>query len=101
MISIETAIFLLVGALVIYGLEMFIPSAGTLFVIGTACVVCSLIVAYLVSGTTGAIFTIVVAVMALVLPPIGFQIWKRSPIGRRMFLEVPAPFSVQPDDEKG
>lgn len=87
--SLELAALLLVVGLFIYALELFLPSAGLLFFAGTVCVVGAVVVAFLVSWVMGSVALIVVAALAAVLPTVGLEIWKRSPIGRRMFLDSP------------
>ena len=87
--SIGLAIILLVVAVVIFGLELFLPSAGLLFIMGATSVVLSLVVAFLVSVKTGIAFLMIVAVLTMILPALGIEIWKRSAMGRRMFLAAP------------
>lgn len=99
MISVQTAVVLLVLALVVYALELFVPSAGALFVIGTTLLGASLVIAFLHGTTTGAAFLLVVCLLALILPGIGFEVWKRSPIGRRMILSAPEPLAGLSDAE--
>lgn len=93
MISIQTAVILLVAAIAVYALELFIPSAGALFVIGTICLGASLVIAFLHGMTTGAVFLIVICILAAILPGVGLEVWKRSPIGRRMLLSAPQPMA--------
>lgn len=78
---------LLVAALFILALELFIPSAGMLFMMAMLCVIASVVVAFMVDSWHGMGFLTLVFVLALILPSIGFQLWKRSPVGKRMFLE--------------
>ena len=85
----ELALILFFAGVVILGLELFIPSGGLLFLTASACLLGSLFVAFKVSSQTGLTFVGLVAVLVLVGPWVGFQIWKRSPIGKRMFLEAP------------
>lgn len=90
MITLQTAVILLVAAIAIYALELFVPSAGALFILGTICLGASVVIAFLHSATTGAVFVLVICVLAIFLPGIGLEMWKRSPIGRRMLLSAPA-----------
>ena len=87
----QLALVLLVIGLAVFFLELFVPSAGALFVIASTCVIGSVVVAFLVNTSWGIGFSITVMVMAFVLPGIGIQIWKRTPIGRRLFLSSPSP----------
>lgn len=93
--SLQTAVLLLLAGIFLLALELFIPSAGMLFVLAMVCVIGSIVTAFLIDSTYGAGFVVVVFILAMILPGIGFQIWKRSPIGRRMFLETP-----RTDDEE-
>lgn len=88
-ISLPTAIILLLAGVFLLFLEMFIPSAGLLFICASCCVVGSLIIAFIIDIKLGGVFLFIVLVLAVTLPGILFQIWKRTPIGRRMFLNVP------------
>ena len=82
------AIALLAGGLFILLLELFIPSAGMLFFAACGCIIASVIVAFQAGTTVGGVFLGLVVVLAAVLPGIGFQLWRRSPLGRQMFLEI-------------
>lgn len=84
--SLPLALLILLCALGIFVIEMFVPSAGTLFVLGASCVIASVTVAFFVGPLTGWSFLLLVVIMALALPPLFFQIWRRSPVGRRMIL---------------
>lgn len=82
------AIALLAGGLFILLLELFIPSAGMLFFAASGCIIASVIVAFQAGTTVGGVFLGLVVVLAAVVPGIGFQLWRRSPLGRQMFLEI-------------
>lgn len=85
--SVTLAVILLVIGLFVLSLELFLPSAGLLFVIALMCIIGSLVTAFWVHVGVGAIFLLIVTILAFILPSIGFKIWKRTPIGRRMFLD--------------
>ena len=89
--NLTMAILLLLAAITIFFIELFVPSAGALFITGTACVIASLIYAFWVGPGTGVIFLFLVTALAAVLPGLFISIWKRTPIGRRMFLPAPEP----------
>lgn len=99
-LSIQLAIILLIVGLFILLLELFIPSAGTLFMLATACVVASVVVAFLVDTMVGFVFFILVSILAIVLPGLGLEVWKRSPIGRRMILDMPETPDREPSERK-
>lgn len=84
-----TALLLLLSGIFVLFLELFIPSAGFLLVVGILCVGASLIVAFASGGMqTGFAFLTAVCVLTPILSWGGFQLWKRSPFGRRMFLDA-------------
>lgn len=87
--SLQLAILLLVAGIFVLALELVIPSAGMLFLVAAGCVIGSVVVAFLVDTRYGTGFLFLVMVLSVILPGIGFQLWKRSPIGRRMFLQSP------------
>jgi membrane-bound serine protease (ClpP class) len=94
--TIQLAVTLLAIGLVVLILELFIPSAGTLFAISMVCIVSSMVVAFWVSPTVGLSILAVDIVLAIFLPGIGLKIWRNTPMGRRMFLEQPAPAEDEP-----
>jgi membrane-bound serine protease (ClpP class) len=83
------AITLLLLGIFFYSLELFVPSAGVLFLTASACVIASLVVAFQMGLWVGIGLLAVVAALALVLPGVGLRIWRKSPVGRQMFLEPP------------
>src|SRR5262245_37072034 len=76
----------MLAGLFLYALEIFVPSAGILFFTATFLVIWSVITAFQLHWITGLIFLATTVGLALVLPGVGFQLWRRSPIGRQMFL---------------
>ncbi|MBY0588224.1 hypothetical protein K2X85_13685 [bacterium] len=93
--SIQLAVLLLVGGLVVLFLELFIPSAGALFAVSMVCIVSSVFVAFWVSPGIGLTVVAIDLVLAIFLPGMAFRIWKSTPMGKRMFLDHPTP----PEDE--
>lgn len=88
-VSLGTAVGLLLGGLFVLVLELFIPSAGILFLVSTACILASVFVAFLVSAKTGLVFLILVLFLGMLLPIIGLNLWKKTPIARKMMLRAP------------
>lgn len=88
--SFQLAAILLLSGLFILILELFIPSAGILFFLSATCIVGSIIVAFLTDRTLGFVFLFGVILLTPVVGWGAFQVWKRSPVGKRMFLEVSA-----------
>ena len=70
-------------------LELFVPSAGVLMVSALACILWSVIIAFQVHWIVGAIFLATIIGLAFVLPSIVLRIWRRTPMGKSMFLEPP------------
>lgn len=91
--SLELSIFLLIVGLSVLALELFLPSAGLLFVIALCCVVLSIVVAFMTGMRYGMAMLAVDFVLAIFLPGIALRLWQMTPMGRRMFLGAP--------DEKG
>lgn len=94
--TLPLALVLLFCGLAVLVLELFVPSAGVLFVIAFGCIVASVWVGFWVSTTTGLVMLILVLFLSLILPGVFLQLWKRTPIGRRMFLPEPAEDSEPP-----
>ncbi len=94
--TIQLAVTLLAIGLVVLVLELFIPSAGTLFAISMVCIVSSIAVAFWVSPAVGLSILAVDILLAIFLPGIGLKIWRNTPVGRRMFLDHRAPLVDEP-----
>lgn len=78
--------------------EVFIPSGGIISILSTLALIGSLVCAWLAWwGTSQGSFWGFVVGMALLLPVIAvgaFYVWPNTPIGKKAFLEVPAPHEV-------
>lgn len=92
----SAAVLLVVGVMILI-LELFIPSAGMLFLLASLCIIAGIVSAFMQGTLFGVLFLVVVIALAIVLPGIVLSIWKRSPVGRRMFLE--SPFAPQGDGQ--
>jgi membrane-bound serine protease (ClpP class) len=82
-----TAVLLLIAGLVVFGLELFVPSAGVLLVTAIVLIGASVYVAFKSSIVLGWSFVAIVGVLAPILPWLGLTLWKKSFMGRQMFLE--------------
>jgi membrane-bound serine protease (ClpP class) len=89
------ALFLLAGVFLL-SLELFVPSAGVLMVSALACILWSIVVAFQVHWVVGTVFLATIIGLAFVLPGIGLRIWRRTPMGRSMFLEPPKGDAEEP-----
>src|SRR5882724_11333655 len=85
--SLNLAVALLLAGLFVMSLELFIPSAGMLFLVSCGCIIASILVAFQVHWIVGLAFLGGLLFLSLVLPGVALQIWRRSPMGRQMFLE--------------
>jgi membrane-bound serine protease (ClpP class) len=82
--SVVVAILLLGLGLAFIVAEVLFPSLGLLSLLATACIVGALAVAFSDSTSTGLNFLIAVAVLVPVVMLIGFKLFPRSPMGRKM-----------------
>ena len=79
--------FVLLGvAIVIFFIEIFVPSGGLLALLGGLCVIGSLIAFYVHDVQTGLIATGIYIVFGPVIAWIAFKIWVSSPLATRMIL---------------
>jgi membrane-bound serine protease (ClpP class) len=83
-----TALILVLCGIFVLFLELFVPSAGLLLVVGVLCVGGSLVAAFSDGFATGMVFLVAECVLTPILAWLAFQLWKHSPIGRRMFFEA-------------
>jgi len=81
---------LLAVALVMGFAELFVPTAGVLAVGTAVCLVASVVVFFMHSAVWGFAALLAYAAGAPFALVIGFKVWSRSPIARRMVLGGPA-----------
>jgi len=93
--SIPVAALFLLAGMFLLSLEVFVPSAGVLIVAAVGCILWSIIVAFQVHWLVGTIFVATIVGLTFVLPGVFLRVWRRSPVGRHMFLEPP-----KTDDEE-
>jgi len=78
--------------------EMFIPSGGALGFLAIGSIVGSIILAFYVGSlTTGVSFIIITGLTIPVLMGVAFKLWPKTPIGRRLILDLPRENDVKPD----
>lgn len=92
-------VVLFIGLLLLL-VEVFIPSAGALFVLASLALIWSIVLAFQESRSTGITFSIVVMLAIPIVIGVGFHYWPRTPFGRRMSLAAPTPEEVDPADER-
>ncbi|MBC8310229.1 MAG: hypothetical protein ISR75_06285 [Phycisphaerales bacterium] len=79
--------FVFIGiSLVLFFVEVFVPSAGLIALMGGLSIVASLIAFFMHDTNTGLIATGIYIVFGPVLAWIGFRIWVASPLAKRMVL---------------
>lgn len=91
------AALLLAFGLVIMLIEMFVPSGGVLAVISVVAVAASVVMAFRSSSEAGVGFMALSILGTPAVLAIGFKIWPRTPLGRRILLDVPNGDDVLPD----
>ncbi|MGC3970039.1 MAG: NfeD family protein [Pirellulales bacterium] len=91
------AVALLAFGLVIVIVEMFVPSGGVLAVISAASLVASIVMAFKHSSEAGVGFMAIAVLGTPLLLILGFKYWPRTPLGRRILLDVPTGDDVLPD----
>lgn len=93
------AIALLAFGMLIVIVEMFLPSGGVLAVIATSAVVASIVMAFRHSSEAGVGFMAVAVLGTPLLLALGFKLWPRTPLGKRILLDVPTGDDVLPDPD--
>jgi len=79
--------FVFIGiALVLFCVELFVPSGGLIALLGALAVVASLIAFFMHDANTGLIATGIYIVFGPVLAWIAFRMWVASPLAQRMIL---------------
>ena len=79
--------FIFIGiALVLFFVEVFIPSGGLIALVGALSVIASLVAFFMHDVNTGLIATGVYIVFGPVIAWIAFRIWAASPLAKRMIL---------------
>jgi len=79
--------FIFIGiALILFFVELFVPSGGLLALIGALAVIGSLVAFFMHDANTGLIATAIYIVFGPILFWIVFKIWASSPLAKRMIL---------------
>ena len=82
--SLAVAVLLLGLGLAFIVAEVLFPSLGLLSLLATACIVGALAVAFAQSTSAGMQFLVAVAVLVPAVMLLGFKLFPKSPMGRRM-----------------
>lgn len=79
--------FVFIGiAIVLFFIELFVPSGGLIALVGGLAVVASLVAFFMHDPNTGLVATGVYIVFGPILAWIAFKIWVASPLAKRMVL---------------
>lgn len=93
------AVLLLSIGLLLVVVEMFIPSGGALGFLSAGSVIAAIAMAFRHSTATGTVFMAVAVFGTPLLLALGFHLWPRTPLGRRILLDVPRGDDVLPEDD--
>lgn len=93
------AILLMAFGLVLIVVEMFVPSGGVIGFISLASIVTSIVMAFRYSEYTGLGFMTAAVLGTPLLLSIGFKLWPKTPLGRRILLDVPNGDQLVPEDD--
>jgi membrane-bound ClpP family serine protease len=93
------AILLLAFGLLLVVVELFVPSGGVLGFISLASIVAAIVMAFRYSSYTGLTFLALAVFGVPALLALGLQVWPRTPMGRRILLDVPRGDDVLPDQD--
>lgn len=94
------AIIFLGMALVVFLVELFVPTGGILAVVSTVCAITGVVFLFWVDTTVGLIGALVVLIAAPVLIGFAMRIWPHTPLGRAMTLsaeQVPVTRAAKPE----
>jgi membrane-bound ClpP family serine protease len=92
-----SALLLLLG-LILVCVEVFVPSGGILGFLSIAALISGIILAFYHSGPQiGFLFLAIAAVTVPTALVLAFRWWPKTPMGRRLLLDVPTSAEVLPD----
>ena len=90
-------LLLLVGLMLMVG-EVFLPSGGLLGFLSMTSMIAAIVLAFYERGLeAGAIFLTIVAVAVPITLAMAFRWWPRTPMGKRILLDIPKPDELLPD----
>jgi len=96
--TIYWAVLCLAIALVLFFLELFVPSGGLIAVVAAISLAAGIVLLFKVSTTLGLIGAIVTLVSAPFVLAIAMKLWPNTPLGRVMILHSAKPSQRPPDD---
>ncbi len=92
------SILLLILGLALALMEVFFPSAGVLGFLAACSIVGAIVLGFMEGPVAGLLVLGVAGVGLPALVVLGFRIWPRTAIGRRVLLDVPDSKDVLPED---
>lgn len=93
------AILLMAFGLVLIVVEMFVPSGGVIGFISLASIVTSIVMAFRYSEYTGLGFMTMAVLGTPLFLALAFKLWPKTPLGRRILLDVPDGDAMVPEDD--
>jgi membrane-bound serine protease (ClpP class) len=92
--QIAIAVILLAVALMLFFVELFIPSGGLIAILGGVAVVSGIFLLFKADTTLGLIGIICTMIAVPCVLAVGMKIWPHTPIGRMLILKDPPPSPV-------
>lgn len=86
----------LLAFFVVIVLEMFLPTAGILFVLSVVLALAAVVAGFMHSIYLGALMVVLLVVSMPVLFALFSRIWPHTPLGRRLIILAPTPESILP-----
>ena len=93
------AVLTMAFGLLLIVVEMFVPSGGVIGFISFAAVVTSIVMAFQHSEYTGLGFMAVAVLGTPLLLALAFKWWPKTPLGRRLLLDLPNGDDAIPADD--
>ena len=90
------AILLLVGALVLFFMELFIPSGGLLGLCSAVSMIVGIVFLFKVDTTLGLVCAIISLASIPFLFAFALKLWPNTPLARLLILETPSPAGHEP-----
>lgn len=94
------AILLLVAGMALTVLEIFIPSGGIIGFLAISAVMASIVVAFMEGPVEGVCFLATAIALLPAVIMLALKWWPRTPMGRRVLLDVPESDEVLPEDDR-
>jgi membrane-bound ClpP family serine protease len=95
------AILLLFLGLALVSIEVFVPSGGILGFLAIVSLTAGIVLAFYHRGAeTGFLFLTLTAVAVPLALVLAFRYWPKTPMGRRLLLDVPSGHEVLPDSPR-